>query len=117
MDLDPTAPAVEFEGTWSQWGDLGASADAVEGVLGECGLGAGTPVGIMLRNPPAQLGALFGVLRAGACVVTVNPMLGVERLRDDVPRLELPVLLGSADDLARLPESLVSQHKDDPSDP
>ena len=48
MDLDPTAPAVEFEGTWSQWGDLGASADAVEGVLGECGLGAGTPVEVFL---------------------------------------------------------------------
>jgi acyl-CoA synthetase (AMP-forming)/AMP-acid ligase II len=67
-------------------------------------LGEGTPVGLMLRNRPVALGTLLGLLRAGACVVTVNPMLGAERLRSDLPALGLPLVLGAADDLALLPD-------------
>ncbi len=103
MALDPSAPALEFEGTWSTWGQLAAAADAVDTVLRERGLGAGAPVGLMLRNRPVALGALLGLLRAGACVVTVNPLLGTERLRADLPGLALPLLLGAPDDLALVP--------------
>jgi acyl-CoA synthetase (AMP-forming)/AMP-acid ligase II len=103
MALDPSAPALEFDGAWRTWGDLAAAADAVDDALRERGLGEGAPVGLMLRNRPAALGTLLGLLRAGACVVTVNPLLGAERLRSDVPRLGLPLLLGAADDLALIP--------------
>jgi acyl-CoA synthetase (AMP-forming)/AMP-acid ligase II len=101
--IDPTAPALEFEGEWHPWSELATTADAVAAALHEQRLGEGAPVGLMLRNRPALLGALLGLLRAGACVVTVNPLLGGERLRGDVPGLELPLLLGEADDLALLP--------------
>ena len=30
LALDPSAPALEFERRWYSWGDLAASADAVE---------------------------------------------------------------------------------------
>lgn len=103
MALDPSAPALEFDGGWSTWGDLTGAADAVDTVLRECGLGTGSPVGLMLRNRPVALGTLLGLLRAGACVVTVNPLLGAERLRADVPGLGLPLLLGEPADLELLP--------------
>jgi acyl-CoA synthetase (AMP-forming)/AMP-acid ligase II len=103
LAIDADAPALEFEGTWSTWGQLAAAADAVDAVLREHDLGAGSPVGLMLRNRPVALGTLLGLLRAGACVVTVNPLLGAERLRADVPGLRLPLLLGEPDDLALLP--------------
>jgi acyl-CoA synthetase (AMP-forming)/AMP-acid ligase II len=105
LALDPSAPALEFEGVWSTWGQLDAAADAVDAVLGERGLGPGSPVGLMLRNRPVALGALLGLLRAGACVVTVNPLLGAERLREDVPGLGLPLLLGEPADLALVPDA------------
>ena len=101
--LDPSAPALEFDAQWSTWGELAAAADAVDAALGELGLGAGSPVGLMLRNRPAALGAFLGLLRAGACVVTVNPLLGAERLGADVPTLGLPLVLGEPGDLALLP--------------
>ncbi len=101
--LDPSAPALEFDGTWSTWGELAAAADAVDVVLRDRGLGAGAPVGLMLRNRPVALATLLGLLRAGACVVTVNPLLGAERLRADLPGLLLPLLLGAPDDLALVP--------------
>ena len=108
LALEPSAPALEFEGEWSTWGELSAAADAVDVVLRERGLGAGSPVGLMLRNRPVALGTLLGLLRAGACVVTINPLLGAERLRADVPGLGLPLLLGAPDDLALLPASELS---------
>jgi acyl-CoA synthetase (AMP-forming)/AMP-acid ligase II len=103
LALDPSAPALEFDGTWSTWGELAAAADAVDVVLHERSLAEGSPVGVLLRNRPAALGTLLGLLRAGACVVTVNPLLGGERLRADVPGLGLPLVLGAPDDLALLP--------------
>jgi acyl-CoA synthetase (AMP-forming)/AMP-acid ligase II len=103
--LDPAAPALEFEHEWSTWGDLAAAGDAVDDVLHQRGLGEGAPVGLMLRNRPGALGTLLGLLRAGACVVTVNPLLGAERLRADLPGLDLPLLLGAPDDLALVPEA------------
>jgi acyl-CoA synthetase (AMP-forming)/AMP-acid ligase II len=103
LALDPAAPAVEFDGAWSTWGELASAADAVDAALRATGLGAGSPVGLMVRNRPAALAAFVGLLRAGACVVTVNPLLGAERLRADLPPLGLPLLLGAADDLALVP--------------
>ena len=107
MALDADAPALEFEGQWSTWGDLSAAAAEIDRVLAGLGLGAGAPVGLMLRNRPAALGAFLGLLRAGACVVTVNPMLGAERLRADLPGLGLPLLVGEADDLALVPPAVL----------
>ena len=107
MAIDPSAPALEFDGQWHSWESLAAAADAVEVVLRARELGEGSPVGLMLRNRPAALGTLLGLLRAGACVVTVNPLLGAERLRADVPTLELPLLLGAPDDLALLPSDVL----------
>ena len=98
---------LEFRGSWFTWGDLAAAADAVDEALSARGLGAGDPVGIMLRNRPAALGTLFGVLRAGACVVTVNPLLGGARLREDIPGLGLPLLLGEPEDLADLSDGVL----------
>ncbi len=107
MSIDPSAPALEFEGQWHSWGALAATADAVARVLRERRLDEGAPVGLMLRNRPALLGALLGLLQAGACVVTVNPLLGAERLRRDLPSLDLPLLLGVPEDLALLPADIL----------
>ena len=54
LALDPAAPAVEFDGAWSTWGELASAADAVDAALRATGLGAGSPVGLMLRNRPGR---------------------------------------------------------------
>src|SRR5262249_35871076 len=77
------------------WGEVGATVDAVAALVPH----PGAPVGVLLRNRPAQVATMLGVLRAGGCLVTVNPTRGVERTRDDVAGLDLPLLAGSTDDL------------------
>ncbi|ONH22053.1 class I adenylate-forming enzyme family protein [Pseudofrankia asymbiotica] len=93
--LDPAAPFLEFEGEWRTWGQLAMTADAVAAHVPV----PGTRVGVLLRNRPAHVGLLVGLLRAGACVVTINPSRGVDRVRADLASLGLPVLAGTPDDI------------------
>jgi acyl-CoA synthetase (AMP-forming)/AMP-acid ligase II len=95
LALDPAADAVEFDGAWRTWGELAKTVDDVAALIDEPGL----QVGLLLRNRPSSIGLLLGVLRAGGCIVTINPSRGRERTRDDVAALGLPVLAGEPDDL------------------
>jgi acyl-CoA synthetase (AMP-forming)/AMP-acid ligase II len=97
LAIDPTADAVEFEGHWSSWGQLADIVDRVAEVVTP-----GAEVGILLRNRPIAIGLLLGVLRAGGCVVTINPGRGVERTREDIAALEVSILAGDPADLAEL---------------
>jgi acyl-CoA synthetase (AMP-forming)/AMP-acid ligase II len=104
LDIDPSAPALEYSGRWYTWGDLRAAVDDVEQALAKIsaqndGGSAGSPVGLLLSNRPTSLGLLLGVLCADGCAVTLNPHLGIERVRGDLAVLDLALLAGDADDL------------------
>ncbi|MGV0814145.1 AMP-binding protein [Mycolicibacterium boenickei] len=96
LDLDSTANAIQYEGQWHTWGQVAGLARRI------ATLAAGTRVGIMLRNQPAHVAALLGVLAAGGTVVVINPSRGDERTRADLETLALPVLVGLAEDIATL---------------
>ena len=98
LAIDPTADVVESGKRWRTWGQLADTVAQVAAVIDR----PGTEVGILLRNTPASLGLLLGVLRAGGCVVTINPGRGRDRTREDVAALDLPVLAGDPADLADL---------------
>jgi acyl-CoA synthetase (AMP-forming)/AMP-acid ligase II len=98
LALDPDAPAIEFEGRWRTWGDLATTVGAVAAAFPV----AGTRVGILLRNRPAPVAFLLGALRAGACVVAIDPQRGVERTRREIASLALPCVAGEPNDLERL---------------
>ena len=99
LELDPEAPALEFEGRWYPWSALAKTADDVADALARASLPSGTPVGVLLRNRPAAIGLLLGVLRADCCVVAVNSHLGLERVRADLATLDLPLLAGEESDV------------------
>lgn len=96
LDLDPTANAIQYDGRWHTWGEVAALARRIGAVT------SGSRVGIMLRNQPAHVAALLGVLAAGGTVVVINPSRGDERTRADIESLALPVLIGLAEDIAAL---------------
>lgn len=94
LALDPAARALEFEGRWHRWGELSDMAGEIARQVAP-----GTRVGMLVRNRPPQVGLLVGLLRAGACVVVINPGRGAERVREDVAGLGLPAIAGQPADL------------------
>src|SRR5690606_6857874 len=60
----------------------------------------GAQVGVLLRNRPVSVGLVLGVLLARGCVVVLNPLVGAQRLGDDIAQLGLSLLAGEPDDIA-----------------
>ncbi|MDX1884155.1 class I adenylate-forming enzyme family protein [Mycolicibacterium sp. 120270] len=94
LALDPAAPAIEYQGAWIDWQSISDIAIDVENRLTKAGLAGGSPVGVMLRNHPAMIAAMLGVLLAESCVVTINPSRGEAGLAADISELMLPVVIG-----------------------
>src|SRR5262245_37061321 len=95
LSLRKDARALEFEGHWHSWGEIDELARGIEsfGVRRR-------EVGILLRNTPAHVATLLGVLIGGGTVVVINPSLGDDRITADVDALRLPLIVGTRDDLS-----------------
>jgi acyl-CoA synthetase (AMP-forming)/AMP-acid ligase II len=98
LAIDPAAPALEFGGRWRTWGELDATSRSVAAQVPA----AGARVGVLLRNRPAHVAFLLGVLRGGGCVVAIDPQRGAERVRREIASLDLAAIAGDPDDLAAL---------------
>jgi acyl-CoA synthetase (AMP-forming)/AMP-acid ligase II len=98
LAIDPAARAIEFGGRWRTWGDLAVTIESVAAQLPV----AGTRIGVLLRNRPASIAFLLGAVRAGACLVAVDPQRGAERVRRDLASLGLGCIAGEPADLATL---------------
>lgn len=99
--LDAAAPAVGQQGRWYSYAQVQALGDALAAIIADAGLGAGTPVGILLRNRPAHFAAALATVRCGHTIVTVNPMLPDAPLAEDVLGLRVPVLVAGREDWAK----------------
>ena len=61
--------------------DLGRFSDSLAAYLAECGITRGDRVLIFLENSKETVVSIFGALKAGACMVLVNPTTPPEHLR------------------------------------
>jgi long-chain acyl-CoA synthetase len=95
LELQPDAAAIEYDGLWSTFRQIAELANQIAAV-GE------TEVGMLLRNRPAHVAALLGVLLGGGTVVTITPSRGDDRTRSDIATLDLPAIIGAPDDLAAM---------------
>lgn len=96
LALQPDSPAIEYDGEWVSWGQIGAAARRIASSA------PGAEVGMLLRNRPVHVAAFLGVLLVGGTVVTINPSRGEQRTRADIAALGLPLVLGESADLASL---------------
>ena len=95
LALQPQGAAIEYNGRWSTWQQIAGLANRIA-MMGE------TEVGMLLRNRPAHVAALLGVLLGGGTVVTINPSRGDDRTRSDIAALDLPAIVGEPEDLASM---------------
>ena len=71
LDLASDEPAIEYDGQWFSFRQVGTLARHVATMVDDRG-----QAGILLRNRPAHVAAFLGVLLAGGSVVAVNPSRG-----------------------------------------
>ncbi|KDA01761.1 class I adenylate-forming enzyme family protein [Hyphomonas oceanitis] len=101
LEIDPSADVIDFHDTWSTWGDLKRSIDAIKAALTELGLGEGARIGVMIRNHPDVVAAILSAVSVDGTMVSINHMLPEDKLRADLERLDLPVVIGIDEDFAR----------------
>lgn len=97
LDLQPDSNAIEYAGQWVSWRQVGDMARRIAPRAAD-----NPAIGMLLRNRPGQVAAFLGVLLGGGTVVVINPARGDDRTRADIAALELPLVIGEADDLAAL---------------
>ena len=67
------APALQFDGRWLSYGDLGQAADRAAALAWRAwGVRPGDRVAWLGANHPAQLALLFGLARIGAVLLPLN---------------------------------------------
>src|SRR3984957_4566724 len=97
--LDPSRPALFFQGTTFPWAFYSDALSDLGTLL------AGHPdarrVGIVLRNRPGPLAALIATLGTGREVVTLSPHLGDIGLEQDIVDLAPDVIVAEDADWAR----------------
>ena len=98
LSIEPSKGAVEQRGRWRSYADLAQLMAQVDAELTARKLGEGAPVGMLLRNRPAHLAALLGVLTTKRCVVTINPFQSPDKVARDIEALRCPVLIADEQD-------------------
>ena len=78
--VDPGALAVHAGGVDHTWAELRARAETVAADLAAAGVGPGRAVGVALPNGAELVATLFGVWRAGAVYVPINPRLAADEI-------------------------------------
>jgi len=97
--LDPSRPALFFEGRTFDWAFYSAAVADLEDLL--TGHPDARRVGIVLRNRPGPLAALIATLGTGRTVVTLSPHLGDIGLEQDIVDLAPDVIVAEDADWAR----------------
>ncbi|MGH1420510.1 MAG: class I adenylate-forming enzyme family protein [Hyphomonas sp.] len=101
LEIDPSADAIEFQGSWSTWADLKQTIDAIKISLDQLDLGEGARIGVMIRNHPDVVAAILSAVSVDGTMVSINHMLPEDKLRADLERLDLPVVIGIDEDFSR----------------
>ena len=90
----PQAPALDFLGAITRYGELGEAIEAFAGALQQrFGIGKGSRVALLLPNTPFFVIAYYGILRAGGTVVNCNPLYTTSELSHIVAHSRADLLI------------------------
>jgi acyl-CoA synthetase (AMP-forming)/AMP-acid ligase II len=76
--------AIQFEGRWLTWGDVGNLADRLDAILDEQGTDGDAVVAVVMRQRPALLAAELSALRAGRTAFLMSALQADRALAADI---------------------------------
>lgn len=89
----PNHPAIYFEGTKLTYRKVNHEANRLANSLLAQGLGKGSRVVLLLPNVPQMVVAFYGVLKAGATVVLIPPMIEPDELVRQIREVDAGLLI------------------------
>src|SRR5712671_6769570 len=99
----PDSDAIYYYGTRISYARMKSEADALAGYLQQrCGVRKGDRVMLYLQNSPQFVIGYYGILRADAVVVPVNPMNMTEELRHYVEDADTAVAIAGQERFAQI---------------
>lgn len=78
--FNPNKEAVVCGNVRRSWGDFDANMSRIANALINRGIGRGDKVAVLMANKVEALEIIFGVVRAGACVVPLSGLLTAEQM-------------------------------------
>lgn len=98
----PHKEAVICAGVRRNWRDFNANMNRLANALLAEGIGRGDKVAVLMENSVTMLEVLFGVVKAGACVVPLSGLLTGEQLAALIDDSDSVAVFASADFRAKL---------------
>lgn len=103
----PDRACTIFKGAVISYKEMNAQTDAMAAALVEMGVKKGERVGIFMPNLPQFVVAFYGILKAGAAVVAINPTYPVDEIIMPVDDANIDVMFT----LTRYYDKLVATRK------
>jgi amino acid adenylation domain-containing protein len=100
----PQAPAVEFQQTTMTYAELDRGSSALAAALAAAGVGPGDRVGLWLRKSLESIVSVYGVLKAGAAYVPIDPSAPLARAARIIADCDLACIIANEDHVAWLVE-------------
>jgi len=100
----PLAPAVELQDATMTYAELDRRSSTLAAALTEAGVGPGDRVGIWLRKSFDSIVSVYGILRAGAAYVPIDPAGPPGRAARIIDDCDLACLVADGDHVSWLAE-------------
>ncbi|MDA3647998.1 amino acid adenylation domain-containing protein [Saccharopolyspora indica] len=113
--VQPEHPAVRFDGEQLTYAELNRRANRLARHLNRLGVGPETVVGVLFERDPALVTALFGILKAGAAYVPLDPGHPADRLTYLAEDAGCELVLTTTGLAERLPEDVLPICLDEPA--
>ena len=98
----PQRTAVAFKDQRLNYADLDESSSRLSGWLQHQGVGKGDRIGIMLNKSPESIVSVFGILKAGAIYVPLDPLAPGGRLSSIISHCGIELIVASPENLAKM---------------
>ena len=105
-EKEPEAPAVEFQGESMTYGELDRRSSALARALLHGGVVSGDRVGLWLGKSIESVIAIYGILKAGAAYVPIDPSAPFKRAGHILSRCDVACVIAQNDRVAWLRENL-----------
>lgn len=101
----PKKTALIFEDQKFTYAELNKKSDAVARRLNAVGIGRGDLVGLFIQRSPEMVAAAFGILKAGAAYLSLDPSYPSDRTKYCIEDSEAKAILSHSAVVSKLPSS------------